>query len=78
MDKLTDFKKWTSCIFCTGTLDFIPGSMHCSRPFPYFGGQFCPIFGQEKVEFLPTTVRTLFNKNSLNQFYIRLCVKIFN
>ena len=45
---------------------------------PYFRGQFCPIFGQEKYEFLATTIITLFDENSLNQFYIRLCVKLYN
>ena len=38
---------------------------HCPRRVPYFGGWFCPIFGQEKDEFLTTTVITLFDENSL-------------
>ena len=40
-----------------------------------FGDQFCPIFGQEKDEFLTTTVKTLFDENSSNQLYICLCVQ---
>ena len=31
-----------------------------------FGGQFCPIFGQEKDDLLTLTVRTLLDKNSSN------------
>ena len=45
---------------------------------PDFGGQFPPIFGQEKDEFLAMTVRIVSDVDSLNHFYIRLCVKIFN
>ena len=48
------------------------------RRVPDFGGQFCPIFRQEKDDFLTTTVKTLFDKNSTKQFYIRQCVQIFN
>ena len=48
------------------------------RLVPNFGGQVCPIFGQEKYEFLTTTVRTLLGENSLTQFYIRLSVQMFN
>ena len=43
-----------------------------------FEGRFCPIFGQEKYEFLATDVRKLFDENGKNQFYRRLCVQIFN
>ena len=43
---------------------------------PDLGGRFCPIFGHEKDEFLATTVITLFDENSSNQFYIRLYVQI--
>ena len=45
---------------------------------PYFGSRFCPIFGQEKDEFLVTTVRSLFDRNGFNQFYMRIFVQIFN
>ena len=48
------------------------------RLVPDFGGWFCPIFGQEKYEFLAMTVRTFSDENSSNQFYIRLYVQIFN
>ena len=37
-----------------------------------------PIFGQEKYEFSETTAITFFNENSSNQFYMHLCVQIFN
>ena len=43
-----------------------------------FWRSFLPYFWTRKYEFLATTVRTLFNENIMNQFYIRLCVKIFN
>ena len=55
-----------------------PTIVVCSWLIPDFGGWFTPTFGQEKYEFLQTTVITLFDKNSSYQFYIRLCVKIFN
>ena len=42
---------------------------------PDFGGQFFPIFGQEKYKLLSTTVRTLFGENSSNMFYLRLSTK---
>ena len=36
---------------------------------PDFGDWFLPIFGQEKYDFLATTVGIKFDENSLNQFY---------
>ena len=45
---------------------------------PDFGGWFFPICGQEKYKFLLTNARTLLNEHILNQFYIRICVQIFN
>ena len=41
---------------------------------PYFGGRVCPIFGQEKYEFLSRTVSTLVDKKSSNKFYINISV----
>ena len=35
-------------------------------------------FFDKKDDFLVTTVITSFDENSLNQFYIHLCVQIFN
>ena len=43
---------------------------------PDFGGQFCPIFGQEKYEFLYRTIRKWFDENSLNQLYIHIIVVV--
>ena len=45
-----------------------------TRQVPCFGGHFCPIFGQEKHEFISKTVSNLFDEKSLNQFYIRISV----
>ena len=39
---------------------------------PYVGGWFLPILGQEKYEFLSSTVMKIFNENSSNQFYIHI------
>ena len=48
------------------------------RRVPDFGSRFCPIFGQKEYEFLATTVKKLFDRNSSNKFCIRLCVQIFS
>ena len=45
---------------------------------PYLRGKSWPIFEKSQKEFFDTTVRSLFDENSLSQFYIRLCVQIFN
>ena len=45
---------------------------------PYFGGRFFPISGQAEKASFATTVRSLFNENILNQFYIHLCAQIFD
>ena len=37
-----------------------------------------PYSWTRKYKFPPTTIRTLFDENISNQFYISLCVKIFN
>ena len=52
--------------------------MQCMWLVQDFGGQPCPRFEQEKNEFLATTVRTLFDENSLNQFYIRVFKKLIS
>ena len=39
---------------------------------------FSPVSEKNIYELLTMTVRTLFGENSSNQFYIRLCVQIFN
>ena len=46
--------------------------------FQITGVDFCPILGQDKDELRMMTIRTLFDENISKQFYIRLCVKIFN
>ena len=43
-----------------------------------FRGRFWPISGQAEEDCLATTVRSLFDKKSLNQFYICLFVQIPN
>ena len=47
-------------------------AVRCSRLVPNFGGEFYPIFGQAKDDYLATTVRTLFDENNYNQFYTRI------
>ena len=51
---------------------------HITWRVPDLEGQFCPILGQEKDEFLATTIQTFSDENILNQFYICLCVQVFN
>ena len=57
---------------------YCPYILHgCCRLVPYFSGLFCPIILQGKYEFLTTAVRSVFDENSSNHFYIRLCAQIF-
>ena len=39
---------------------------------------FWPVFGQAAEDFFATTIISLFDEKSFNQFYIRLCVQVLN
>ena len=55
---------------------FIAIEIICVRLVPYLGVQFFPILVQVEEEFFATTVRSFFDENGLNKFYICIIVVV--
>ena len=77
-DKYTIPTKTQFLLMSTSTNTWFGSNDNITRLVPDFGGRFWPIFGQAKEEFFAPTVELFFDEKSQNQFYIRLCVQIFN